>query len=204
MYKTLGTPALSLRLTRWIQVKAIIPYCCHLLNPLQLVSMKGRRQVKDVFVILETIERWNVCVPLMVNGQDKRLSAFEWGIVVGVKRTSLNVSTNCNAAGFYTLNSFLCVSRMIHHPKDIQPTQQNCGKHCIQHGPASLWNAFDSLYSPCPDELSLFWGQNGVQLNIREVVPNVLYRRWSDASCLSGLFMVYVYLTAETVCVWLH
>ena len=28
---------------------------------------------------------------------------------------------------------------MVHHPKDIQPTWHNCGKHWCQHGPASLF-----------------------------------------------------------------
>ena len=33
-----------------------------------------------------------------------------------------------------------------------------------------VWNAFNTLQSPCPDELRLFWGQRGgVQLNIRKV-----------------------------------
>ena len=54
---------------------------------------------------------------------------------------------NCNAAGFFTLNRFPCVSGMVHHPKDIQPTWHNFGKHWSQHGPASLWNAFDTLKS---------------------------------------------------------
>ncbi|XP_055725810.1 oligophrenin-1-like isoform X5 [Salvelinus fontinalis] len=51
---------------------------------------------------------------------------------------------------------FPCVSRMVHYPKDIQPTWHNCGKHWSQHGPASLWNAFDTLQSPCPNKLRLF------------------------------------------------
>jgi hypothetical protein len=42
-----------------------------------------------------------------------------------------------------------------------QPTWHNCRKHWKQHGPVSLWNAFD--------ESRLFWGQRGVQLNIRKV-----------------------------------
>ena len=32
---------------------------------------------------------------------------------------------NCNAAGFFTLNRFLCESRMIHHPNNIQPVVEN-------------------------------------------------------------------------------
>ena len=76
---------------------------------------------------------------------------------------------NCNAAGFFSLNSFLCVSRMVHHPKGIQPTWHNCGKHWSQHGSTSLWNAFNTVSSPWPDKLRLFWWQKGVQLNIRKV-----------------------------------
>lgn len=40
VYKTLS---LFMRVTRWIQAKATIPYWSHLLNPLQSVQMKGRR-----------------------------------------------------------------------------------------------------------------------------------------------------------------
>ena len=47
---------------------------------------------------------------------------------------------NCNPAGFFTFNSFPCVSRMVHNPKDIQATSHNCGKHWNQLGPVSLWN----------------------------------------------------------------
>ena len=34
----------------------------------------------------------------------------------------------------FMLNSFPCLSRMVHQPKDIQPTWLNHGKHWIQHG----------------------------------------------------------------------
>jgi hypothetical protein len=61
---------------------------------------------------------------------------------------------NGNAAGFFRLNCFPCVSRMVHHPKAIQP------RHWSQHGPASLWNAFDTV------ELRLL---KGMQLNIRNM-----------------------------------
>ena len=47
---------------------------------------------------------------------------------------------NCNAAGFFMLNSFPCVLRMVRHPKDIQLTWHNRGKRWSQHGPASQLN----------------------------------------------------------------
>ena len=53
-------------------------------------------------------------------GKTKDLSAFKLGMVVVVRCTGC--VQNSNAAGFFTLNSFPCVSRMVHHPKDIQPT----------------------------------------------------------------------------------
>ena len=66
------------------------------------------------------------------------LSPFELGMVAGTRRTRLSVSR------IATLNSFPCVSRMVHHPKDIQPTWHNSGKHWSQHGPASLWKVSTS------------------------------------------------------------
>jgi hypothetical protein len=78
--------------------------------------MKGRRQViKEGFLSLETIETWIV----YVWHSEEDFSAFEQGMVVGTRHNSL---LNRNAAGFFMLNSFPCVSRMVHHPTDIQPT----------------------------------------------------------------------------------
>jgi hypothetical protein len=82
----------------------------------------------------------------LLMGKTKYLSAFEQGMVVGARLTGLSVK-NCNAAGLFTLNSFLCVSRMVHHPKDIQPSRHNSGKHWSQHGSSSLWSVFDTLKS---------------------------------------------------------
>jgi hypothetical protein len=45
-------------------------------------------------------------------GNTKDGSAFEQGMVAGARR----------AAGFNTLNSYMCVSRMVHQLNDIQPT----------------------------------------------------------------------------------
>jgi hypothetical protein len=44
-------------------------------------------------------------------------------------------------------------------------------KHWRQHGPTSLRNTFNTLLSPYPDELRLFCGQKGVQLNMRKGFP---------------------------------
>jgi hypothetical protein len=104
-----------------------------------------------------------VCVPFRGwMGKIKDVSAFERGMVVGARRTGLSVSRTATLLVFFSLNSFPCVSRMVHYP-----TWHNCGKHWSLHGPASLWNAFDTLQS-MPDELRLFWGQKWVQHNMRK------------------------------------
>ena len=138
--------------------------------------MKGRRRLNQDF---ETLETW-ICAIQRVNGKDKYLSAFEWGMVVGARFECVK---NCNLAGFFTLNSFPCESTIVHHPKDIHPTWHNCGKHWSEHGLAFLWNAFDALKSPCPKELRLFWGQKAVQLNIRKVFLNELYTQCTLLLC---------------------
>ena len=74
-------------------------------------------------------------------GKTKDLSAFERGMVVGARRTGLSVSS----CWVFHAQQFTCVWGMGHHPKDIQPTWHICGKHWSQHGPASLWNAFNTL-----------------------------------------------------------
>jgi hypothetical protein len=124
--------------------------------------MKGRRQVTEGCLIFET---WVVCAIQRVNGQDNIFKCFWMGYGSRCQAHRF-VSRTATLLGFLTLNSFLCVSRMFHHPKDIQPTWHNSRKQWSQHGPASLW-------SSCPNELRLFWGQKwwlvGVQLNIRKV-----------------------------------
>ena len=129
LYKTLTWH----RLIRQIQVKAMIPYLCHLLKPLKSVNrLRGGDRLKT------------------------------WIVYVCQK--------NCNTAGFFTLNSFLCVSRMVHHPMDIQPTWHNCGKLWSQHGTASLCNAFSS---PIRVPALMNWGcsevKRGCNLNNRKV-----------------------------------
>jgi hypothetical protein len=41
---------------------------------------------------------------------------------------------NCNAAGVFTLNRFLCVSIMIHHPKDISQLDTTVGSIGVNMG----------------------------------------------------------------------
>ena len=103
-----------------------------------------------------------VCVPSR-KWMDKTnyLNAFERGMVVGARRTGLSVSRTAT-----------CLSRMVHHPKSIQTSWHKFEKHWSQHGPACLRNTLDTLWSLCPNELRLFWGQKGVQLNIMKGVPN--------------------------------
>ena len=75
-------------------------------------------------------------------GKAKYLSALEWGMVVGVK--------NCNAAGFFTLSSFFFVSRMVHHPKDIQPTLHNCGMEALESWASIPVECFQHLVESMP------------------------------------------------------
>jgi hypothetical protein len=83
-------------------------------------------------------------------GKTKDLSAFERVMVVGARCTGLSVSRTAKLLFFLTLNSFLCVSRMIHHTKDIpanftqlgingvnmsQPPCRMLSMPCIVHAP---------------------------------------------------------------------
>ena len=115
-----------------------------------------------------------MCAIQRVNGQDKilkYLSAVERGMVVGARSTGLTVSRTATLLGF----SRLTVSRVYQEWSTTQKTSSQLDttvgrKHWSQHGPASLWNTFDTLYSPCPDGLRLFWGHKFcVHLNIRKV-----------------------------------
>ena len=103
--------------------------------------MKGRRQVKEGFLSLETIEiEWHTHNP-RVNGQDKYLSAFERGKVVGARRTGLSVSRTATLQGF----SRSTISRVYQYILYSSQATQASPPHKGQHGPASLWNAFDTL-----------------------------------------------------------
>ena len=77
-------------------------------------------------------------------------------------------ANNCNAAGCFTLNSFPCVSRTVHHPKDIQPTWHNCGKHWSHNWASIPVERFWHLVEYAPTNWGSSEGQK-VQLNIRKV-----------------------------------
>ena len=96
-------------------------------------------------------------------GKTKYWSASERGMVVGARCTSLCVSRTATVLGF-SCSTFLCVSRMVHHPKDIQPTWHNCGKHWSQHGPA--WNLIESM----PRQIEAVLRINGLQLNFMYLI----------------------------------
>jgi hypothetical protein len=87
-------------------------------------------------------------------------------MVVGARHTGLSVSRS--ASGIFHAQQFPCVSRMIHHPKDIQPTGHNCGKDWSQTGPASMWKAFNTLYSPCVDKCMFC---SVLKCTIKRIVP---------------------------------
>jgi hypothetical protein len=96
-------------------------------------NQRRRRQVKEGFWFMDCVCVC-VCAIQRVKGQDRNnVSAFVQGLVAAV------CVKNCNAAGFLTLNSFPCVSRMVHHPKDIQPTWQ-------------VWEALESTWARIPVE----------------------------------------------------
>jgi hypothetical protein len=74
--------------------------------------MKGRRQVKEGFISFETI------IVYVCNSEG------EWArqkIEVPLNWVWFECVKTCNAAEFFTHNHFPCVSRMVHHQKDIQP-----------------------------------------------------------------------------------
>ena len=130
--------------------------------------MKGRRQIKEGFSSLETIETWIVCVPF--SGwmrKTKDWSAFEQGMVVGAWASSLCQELQCCWV-FHAQQFPACIKN--------GPTPKGCPANLTQLWEAleSTWasvpvNAFDILYSPCPEELRLFGGKKSVQLNIRKV-----------------------------------
>jgi hypothetical protein len=82
-----------------------------------------------------------MCAIHRVNGHNKTLKCLWTGYGSRCKAHRF-VSRTAMLLSFSTLNSFPCVSRMVHHPNDIQTTWHNCGKHWSHHGPASLWNAW--------------------------------------------------------------
>jgi hypothetical protein len=77
-----------------------------------------------------------MCAIERLNGQDKLfISAFDQGMVVGARRTGLSVSRTATLLGF-SYSTISCVY------KEWSTTQRIFS----QPGPASLWNAFDTLY----------------------------------------------------------
>jgi hypothetical protein len=53
-------------------------------------------------------------------GNTKYESVFDQVMVIGARHTSLSVSRTAALLGFSSSTIFTCVSRMVHHPKDIQ------------------------------------------------------------------------------------
>jgi hypothetical protein len=99
--------------------------------------MKGRSQFKDRFLSLKTIDTW---IEYVCHSEGE----FERGMVVGAKRTGWSVSIAATLPGF----SSSTVSRVSQEWSTTQRTStqpDNCGMQCSQHGPASLWNAFNTL-----------------------------------------------------------
>jgi hypothetical protein len=77
MYKTLVTPGSSPKQTDQVDTgKSYDPLLMSLIKSTSISVDEGRRQVKEGFLSLETID---TCVYAIqrVNGQDKRFSAFE-------------------------------------------------------------------------------------------------------------------------------
>ena len=90
-----------------------------LMSPVKSTSKICVDQVGHTFKrkIFKPGDNWDldcVCVPFRGwMGKTKYLSAFERGMVVGARRTGLSVSRTAPLLSFSTLNSFLCVSRMV-------------------------------------------------------------------------------------------
>ena len=134
----------------------MIPYWCHLLNP-KIMIFKPWDNC-DVDCVYVPFKGWM--------GKTKYWVTFERVMVVGARRSGLCVK-NCNAAGFFTLDSFPCVSRMVHHPNDILYSQLDATVGSI--GVNMGQHPCGTLLTPCPNELRMFWGQKVEQLNIRKV-----------------------------------
>jgi hypothetical protein len=64
-------------------------------------------------------------------GKAKYLSAFERGIIAGAP---VCVKNNNADYGFFTISSFPCASRMVHHPKDIRANLTTVGSIGVNMG----------------------------------------------------------------------
>ena len=88
-----------------------------------------------------------VCAIQRVNGQDKVFKCLWMGygsrcqVHRFVSRSAMLLGFSCSTVS-HVFQEW-CTSQIWH----------NCGKHWSQHRPASLWNAFDTLWSPSPNEL---------------------------------------------------
>ena len=130
--------------------------------------MKGRRQVKGHF--FKPWDNWHeLCMSAIqrVNGQDNIFKCL-WTGYGSTCQVHWFVSRTATLVGFSTTNSFLCVSRTVHHPKNIQPIWHNFVK-LWRHGPESLCNAWHLVV-----RASANWGcskskKGGGQLSIRKL-----------------------------------
>jgi hypothetical protein len=98
----------------WLTVKSIS------------ISVDGGDKLKKDFLCLETIETWIVYVCVPYRGWIRKIFKRIWTAYSSrCQAHRFGCVKNCNAVGFFMLNSFLCVSRMVHHLKDFQPTLQS-------------------------------------------------------------------------------
>jgi hypothetical protein len=112
--------------------------------------MKGRRQVKEGFLSLKTIETLIVCVPFRGwMGKTKDSSAFEQGMVVGA-----SVSSTATLQGFFHTQQFpLCI-------KNGPPPKRHLANL------TQLWEALESTWAsipvecliPCRVHAPMIWG----------------------------------------------
>jgi hypothetical protein len=148
-------------MTQTDQVKAMIPYWCHLLNPLQSVSMKGRSWVKEWFLSFET---WIVCVPVRGwIGKIKYWSAFEPGMVVDARHTGLCQELQCCWV-FHAQQFPMCI-------KNSSPPKGH---------PANLAQLLEALESSASIPVECFRHliesiPQRIKAVVRESVPNVWY-----------------------------
>ena len=102
-----------------------------------------------------------------VNGQDKILKWFWTGYSSRCQAHLFECVKNCNPAAFFTLNSFLCVSRMVLHQRTSSHLETTVGSIGVNMGQ----HPFGMLLTPCKVHSPTnwdFWGQKGVHLNIRK------------------------------------